>query len=76
MLLGEQGDTEGAREAYQRVIDSGHPGKAPGAAFNLGALLKEQGDTEGTREAYQRVIDSGHPEAAPRAAECLRHLNQ
>ncbi len=67
-LLDRQGDIDGAREAYQRAIDSGDPEAAPLAAFNLGVLLKEQGDTEGAREAYQKAIDSGHPDEAPGAA--------
>ena len=29
LLLAEQGDTEGARAAYQRAIDSGHTDAAP-----------------------------------------------
>ena len=36
LLLEEQGDREGAKAAYQRVIDSGHAE----AAVNLGLLLK------------------------------------
>ncbi len=51
LLLEEQGDAEGAREAYQRAIDSGHPDAAAVAAFNLGNLLREQGDLAGARNA-------------------------
>ena len=54
---------EGARAAYQRAIDSGHPDAAPKAMVNLGVLLAEQGDVEGARAAYQRAIDTGHPDA-------------
>ena len=68
ILLEKQGDLEGAREAYQRAIDSEHPEYAPAATSNLGVLLGEQGDLEGAREAYQRAVDSEHPESAPMAA--------
>jgi tetratricopeptide (TPR) repeat protein len=67
ILLKEQGDTEGAREAYQEAIDSGHPDAASKAMNNLGVLLEEQGDIEGARAAYQRAIDSGHTDRAPMA---------
>jgi tetratricopeptide (TPR) repeat protein len=39
--LREQGDTDGALDAYQRAIASGHTDAAPGAMFNLGNLLKQ-----------------------------------
>ncbi|MEV8635740.1 tetratricopeptide repeat protein, partial [Streptosporangium sp. NPDC051023] len=67
VLLGEQGEVEGARAAYQLAIDSGHPDEAPKAAVNLGVLLGEQGEVEGARAAYQLAIDSGHDQA-PTAA--------
>jgi Flp pilus assembly protein TadD len=66
---------QGARAAYQRAIDSGHPDVAPRAARNLGLLLQAQGDVQGAREAYQRAIDSGHADEAPRAARSLRTLS-
>jgi len=71
VLLGEQGDVEGAKAAYQRAIDSGHTAQTPLAALGLGGLLKEQGDVEGAKVAYQRAIDSGHADAAPMAALVL-----
>jgi tetratricopeptide (TPR) repeat protein len=74
ILLKEQGDTEGAREAYQEAIDSGHPDAASKAMNNLGVLLEEQGDIEGARAAYQRAIDSGHTDEAPNAALNLGNL--
>ena len=43
VLLDEQGDVEGARAAYQRAIDSGHPDEAPRAMVNLGVLLARAG---------------------------------
>ncbi len=68
LLLWQQGDAEGAREAYQRAIDSGHPDAAPKAEVGLGLLLEEQGDLAGAQAAFQRAIDSGHADAAQWAA--------
>jgi Tfp pilus assembly protein PilF len=64
LLLWQQGDDKGAREAYQRAIDSGHPDAAPKAEVGLGVLLGDQGDLAGAQAAYQRAIDSGHADAA------------
>ena len=64
----------GARAAYQRAVDSGHPDQAPRAAGALGDLLWQQGDVAGARAAYQKAIASGHPEAAAMAAHSLRSL--
>jgi Flp pilus assembly protein TadD len=75
VLLDKQGDTEGARTACQRVIDSDDPEGAPRAALNLGILLAEQGDAEGARAAFQQAIDSGHSEIAPMAEDMLNDLN-
>ena len=71
VLLGEQGDVEGAKAAYGQAIASGHPDQAPQAAFNLGVLLGEQGDVEGAKAAYGQAIASGHAEVAPMAARNL-----
>jgi tetratricopeptide (TPR) repeat protein len=74
VLLSEDGDTEGARVAYQFASESLHADIAPTAAMNLGVLLAAQGDVEGARAAYQRAIDSKHPDEAPRAAVNLGFL--
>jgi tetratricopeptide (TPR) repeat protein len=63
-----QGDYARAEEAYQQVLDSGHPEAAPRAAFNLGILFEERGEYARAEEAYQQVIDSEHTEWAPKAA--------
>ena len=47
ILLEEQGDSAGARTAYQKAIDSGQPDIVPLAASNLEVLLKALGRTEG-----------------------------
>jgi Flp pilus assembly protein TadD len=69
-LLKEEGDVAGARAAYRKAIDSGHPDHGPVAARNLGNLLWEQGDVAGARAAYQKAIDSGHPDHGPAAQSC------
>lgn len=66
--LAEQGDLDGARAAFQVVIDSNHPDASPVAALNLGLLHKQQGDPEGARAVFQLAIDSTQPEAGPAAA--------
>lgn len=73
-LLERHGDVEGAREAYQRGIDSGHPDHAPYAGRHLGDLLKEQGDVEGAKVAYQRAVDFGDSHEAPWTARRLGYL--
>lgn len=42
-LLRVQADVEGAIDAYQKAIDSGHVDAAPMAARDLGLLLTGQG---------------------------------
>jgi hypothetical protein len=73
--LAGQGDVQGARTAYQRLIDTGHADAAPMAAFNLGLLLEQHGDTEGARAAYRLATQSKHPEVSPHAAFRMRALN-
>jgi tetratricopeptide (TPR) repeat protein len=63
-----------AIEAYQQVIDSGHPEDAPRAAFNLGLNLDKLGEYNLAEQAYQQAINSGHPEVAPKAVGNLRGL--
>ena len=57
-LLKQQGDLEGAKDAYRRAINSRHPRVTALAAVNLGRLLARQGDMSGARDAYQQAIDS------------------
>jgi tetratricopeptide (TPR) repeat protein len=65
----------GARAAYQRAIDSGHPEWAPRATLALADLLWIHEDDEaGGRAIYQRMIDSEDPEWAPRATLALGHV--
>ena len=64
----KQGEYDRAVEAYQQVLDSGHPEAAPRAAFNLGILFEERAEYARAEEAYQRAIASEHTEWAPKAA--------
>ena len=70
-MLQQQGDAEGARAAYQRVIDSDDADAAPKAAFNLGVVLEKLGNEQGARAASRQVIDFGPVDAAE---EALQHL--
>ncbi len=72
--LAGQGDTEGAKAAWQQAIDSGHADMAPTATFSLGALLADRGDADGAKAAYQQAIDSGHADMAPTFAVSLGAL--
>src|SRR5215217_6519423 len=67
-IFDNQGEYEGAVQAYQQVIDSGYPEAAPRAAFNLGILFEERGDYDRAVEAYQQAMASEHAEWAPKAA--------
>ena len=67
-IFDRQGEYDLAVEAYQQVIDSGHPEAAPRAAFNLGILFEERGEYDLAVEAYKQAIDSEHAEWAPKAA--------
>src|SRR5829696_2122846 len=69
-----QGEYARAVEAYQQVIDSGHPEAAPRAAFNLGLNLDKLGEYDLAEQAYQQAINSGHPKVAPKAVGNLRGL--
>jgi tetratricopeptide (TPR) repeat protein len=72
--LAADGDIEGAREAYRRVVNSGHPEYAPVAARNLGHLNQQVGRLRQAHEAFQIAIESGHPDVAPRAMVDLGNL--
>src|ERR687889_571043 len=63
----KQGEYDRAVEAYQQVLDSGHPEWAPKAAFNLGMLFENRGEYDLAKEAYQQAIDSEDRDAASKA---------
>src|SRR5215212_8683012 len=73
-IFERQGRYARAVEAYQQVIDSGHPEAAPRAAFNLGMLFEEREEYARAEEAYQQAINFGHPEVAHKGMHNLRGL--
>jgi tetratricopeptide (TPR) repeat protein len=66
-IFDRQGKDARAVEAYQQVLDSGHPEAAPRAAFNLGLMLDKLVEYERAEKAYQEAIASKHAEWAPKA---------
>ncbi|SFR04767.1 Tfp pilus assembly protein PilF [Lentzea waywayandensis] len=72
-LLAERKQTEDARAAYQRAIDSQHTDWAVTAAVDLALLMWNQEDA-GAEEVVpilRAAADSGHQHQAPRANELL-----
>lgn len=45
----EDGDTAGAKAAFEQAMNSGHAYAAPQAAMKLANMLAEQGDMAGAR---------------------------
>jgi len=68
------GDVQGAKDAFQKAIDSGSADAAPMAAIGLGELLADEGDVQGAKDAFQKAIDSGRPNAALAATAGLGML--
>lgn len=67
-VLWSQGDHDGARAAYQALIEGGDAEWAPQAMLRLGHKLKmRRHDLPGARTAFQQVIDSGDPYLAGHA---------
>jgi hypothetical protein len=73
-LLEEQQDVDGARVAYQRVIESGRAEWANLAALRMAELLEKQGDLDGAVAFYRLVLDSDDADWSPNAAANLGEL--
>jgi tetratricopeptide (TPR) repeat protein len=71
----QQGRLEEAATAYQRAIDSNHPG-GPIAWVGLGEVRRKQGRLDEAATAYHRTIDSNHPGMAPFAATSLGDMRR
>jgi len=75
-LLADQGDVQGAKDAFHQAIDSGHADATPRASYNLGLLLRRIGDVQAAMAAYRQAAASRHADAAPMAARNLGLLLQ
>jgi hypothetical protein len=73
-LLDKQGDSAGARAAYQRAAGAGNADCAANALVCLGVMLRKKGDRDGARAAFQRVVDSSNADWAPHAEAELQNL--
>lgn len=60
--LGRVGDLKGARAAYERAIESGHPEWAPEAAIKMGDLFAARGARSLALRSYERAINLGGDE--------------
>ena len=69
-----RGNTQGARQAFQQAIDTGHPVWANSSGADLAWMLEEAGDRAGAREHYQRVVESGPNGRAETALASLIRL--
>jgi tetratricopeptide (TPR) repeat protein len=70
------GDVQGAKDAFQKAIDSGDADAAPIAAIGLGELLADEGDVQGAKDAFRKAIDSGRPNAVLAATAGLGMLTE
>lgn len=74
VLLARNGDTEGARRAFERAIDTpGYAGAAQ-STRHLGLLLQQIGDATGAISVFTRAAQSGDPDIGPLAANNLGGL--
>ena len=70
------GNPSGARELYERVIQSQHPHWAPKAMLELGMVLEELDDLAGAGTLYRQAVESGHSDQAPRAMVSMAVLRE
>jgi tetratricopeptide (TPR) repeat protein len=75
-LLDTQGNSDGARAAYEQAIDVGDDNSAAHARVLLARLLSKKGDVSAARRAYLRVIESGNADWARVALVDLLNLLQ
>jgi hypothetical protein len=68
------GDVDGARAAFRRAADSGHPDLAPAGHWWTGTLLRETGDPVAAADAYRAAVGSGHAMWSLRAGVDLADL--
>jgi predicted negative regulator of RcsB-dependent stress response len=56
-ILERQGDIDGAKAVYERVLASGVPGYGPNAGVLLGSMLLRHGDLAGAQRAFELTIE-------------------
>ena len=61
LLLAEQGDVQGAKDAYQKAIDSGHAQAAAMAASTSGRCWRARGTCRAPRTPSRRPSTPGTP---------------
>jgi hypothetical protein len=72
--LQAQGDTEGAKSAFQSAIDGDSTREAAWAALALGALFNSEGDVGRAHSAWRSAADSGQFAVGPLAMIALARL--
>jgi tetratricopeptide (TPR) repeat protein len=60
VVLEQQGNLDGALDAYRRADQRGDAN----GAFNLGVLLAQSGDPSGAQAAYRRALERGEGQIA------------
>ena len=55
LLKGQSGDTDGEIEAYNRVVETGHPGACSLALLHLGKHHEDRGDLASATDAFARA---------------------
>ncbi len=68
----ERGNLDGAKGAYQRAEQRGHPG----GAFSLAVMLHTQSDFQGAAAAYRRAASSPDDDVATFAREILSQYGE
>lgn len=61
ILLAQEGDLDGAREAYHHAVEFGHAGTAPWPMVKLALALIEHQDMETAQAVLHSAVDTGHP---------------
>jgi tetratricopeptide (TPR) repeat protein len=74
VVLAEDRNLVGARQAYERVMDYGDQEWSPRAAFNLALLDASAHNRDRAEELFRSTMASQNLDAAPRAANQLAQL--
>lgn len=63
-LMEQEGDVDGAKQAYERAIAAGGSECASRATYRLGVLLWNNGDNSGAMDSLRRSVAYGYRQAA------------